>query len=416
MHDLVKAALAAVCRFFRAAAVRFLCMPVRLFSALTLTLSLVLVSCGGVGTGGTGTFAIGPITGLGSIFVSGVRFDDSAAEVRNDDGVSLTPSALQIGMTVAVEAGATSAAAGDTVAQATRVTLNSEIMGPASAIDSASGTLTVLGQRVRVTSGTVFDPSMLAGLSSLVSGQVLQIYGFYDGFAGSYTATRIESAQGASLWRLRGALSEVDAVATTLRVGQATLGYGSAANVPADLATAVAERRTVRLRLAPEMRAPGRFEILSFAASPDALGDVDDFRVSGTVTALASSTRFSIAGVPVDAAAAVVQGATRLKIGALAQARGPSRGGVVQAVTVLLPEENSFLNGFAFQGAIERLDMTAQTLVIKGTTIWWGRPQPQELAVLPAGSKLSELAVGRQIRVRAVNANSRLEATLINLQ
>ena len=73
-------------------------------------------------------------------------------------------------------------------------------------------------------------------------------------------------------------------------------------------------------------------------------------------------------------------------------------------------------NGFAFQGAIERLDMTAQTLVIKGTTIWWGRPQPQELAVLPAGSKLSELAVGRQIRVRAVNANSRLEATLINLQ
>jgi hypothetical protein len=49
MHDLVKAALAAVCRFFGAAAVRFLCMPVRLFSALTL--SLVLVSCGGVGTG-----------------------------------------------------------------------------------------------------------------------------------------------------------------------------------------------------------------------------------------------------------------------------------------------------------------------------------------------------------------------------
>jgi hypothetical protein len=51
MHDLVKAALAAVCRFFGAASGRFLCMPVRLFSALTLTLSLVLVSCGGVGTG-----------------------------------------------------------------------------------------------------------------------------------------------------------------------------------------------------------------------------------------------------------------------------------------------------------------------------------------------------------------------------
>ena len=87
-----------------------------------------------------------------------------------------------------------------------------------------------------------------------------------------------------------------------------------------------------------------------------------------------------------------------------------------RSLGITLALDVDFLNGFAFQGAIERLDMTAQTFVIKGTTIWWGRPQPQELAVLPAGSKLSELAVGRQIRVRAVNANSRLEATLINLQ
>ena len=389
-------------------------MPTRLL--LPLMLSLVFVSCGGVGTGGTGTFASGSITGLGSVFVSGIRFDDSAAEVRNEDGVSLTSSALQLGVTVSVEAGPVSTTAVDTVAQATRVTVTSEITGPASLVNTGSGTLTVLGQPVRVTAGTALGPGISAGLSSVASGQVLQIYGFYDGSAASYTATRIESVQGAASWRLHGPLLGLDAAAKTLRMGQATLGFGNAANVPADLAVAVAERRTVRLNLMPQMYGSDRFEVLSFAAAVNAISDVDEFRVSGAITALTSPMLFSINGVPVNASAAVVQGANRLKLGALAQARGQALGGVVQAVTVLLPEENSFLNSFALQGEVERLDLTAQTLVIKGTTIWWGRPQPQELAVLPAGSNLGELAVGRQIRVRAVNANNRLEATIINLQ
>ncbi|MGE5115419.1 MAG: hypothetical protein ACM3N6_02890, partial [Betaproteobacteria bacterium] len=46
-----------------------------------------LVSCGGgVGTGGTGSYGSGPVSGFGSIFVGDIEFDDSAAAIVDDDG------------------------------------------------------------------------------------------------------------------------------------------------------------------------------------------------------------------------------------------------------------------------------------------------------------------------------------------
>jgi hypothetical protein len=49
-------------------------------------------------------------------------------------------------------------------------------------------------------------------------------------------------------------------------------------------------------------------------------------------------------------------------------------------------------------------------------TIWYGRPVPDELALLPLGSQLDRLQPGVKLRVRAVQASNRLEATLINFE
>ena len=55
--------------------------------ALTTAIALGLSACGGggdvagVGQGGTGAFSVGPITGLGSIIVNGIRYDDSRASI-----------------------------------------------------------------------------------------------------------------------------------------------------------------------------------------------------------------------------------------------------------------------------------------------------------------------------------------------
>ena len=48
--------------------------------ATVLAIPLLMAGCGGgVGTGGTGTYAAGPITGFGSVIVNDIRFDDGAA-------------------------------------------------------------------------------------------------------------------------------------------------------------------------------------------------------------------------------------------------------------------------------------------------------------------------------------------------
>jgi hypothetical protein len=67
-----------------------------------------LAACGGGGdstaapTGTTSTpssvYAAGPITGFGSVIVNGVRFDDSAATITDDDGRTLAESELHLGM------------------------------------------------------------------------------------------------------------------------------------------------------------------------------------------------------------------------------------------------------------------------------------------------------------------------------
>ena len=70
--------------------------------AAVLLSSGLLSSCGGVGVGGTGTYGSGPISGFGSIWVAGVRFIDTTAEVIDEDGQQLMVSDLKLGATVTV--------------------------------------------------------------------------------------------------------------------------------------------------------------------------------------------------------------------------------------------------------------------------------------------------------------------------
>ena len=78
---------------------------------LLSTLMAALVSCGGIsdstttgglpGTGGTGIYATGQITGFGSIILSQLKFDDQNATVHID-GVGSDPSDLRLGMVASV--------------------------------------------------------------------------------------------------------------------------------------------------------------------------------------------------------------------------------------------------------------------------------------------------------------------------
>ena len=117
-----------------------------------------LAACGGgVGTGGTGAFASGPITGFGSIIVNDVHYDERMARIEDDDGSLRDRADLRLGTVVEVD----SDDGAQRPAWRRRVRITSERIGRVDAV--AANTLTVNGLPVRFNAGTVFDESFSGG-------------------------------------------------------------------------------------------------------------------------------------------------------------------------------------------------------------------------------------------------------------
>src|SRR4249920_3398790 len=106
--------------------------------------TLVIACGGGVGSGGTGAFASGPITGFGSIVVEDIHFDESAARIDDDDGDDRQRSDLHLGTMVEVQSGEIR----DGAATASQVRIVSALIG--SVQSAGSGTLVVNGQSVQI--------------------------------------------------------------------------------------------------------------------------------------------------------------------------------------------------------------------------------------------------------------------------
>src|SRR6267378_2649437 len=93
---------------------------------------LLAVSCGGGGDmpAPNQAFTQGTITGFGSIIVNGIRFDDSSAQVSDDDGQPQARNELKLGMTVEVDS--TKIDRGSNSAKANSVRFGAAIVGPVS--------------------------------------------------------------------------------------------------------------------------------------------------------------------------------------------------------------------------------------------------------------------------------------------
>src|SRR2546429_2841283 len=131
------------------------CDMKREFTTIVAAAILLLASCGGPtqlgGIQGSGSpvVAYGPIAGFGSIFVNGVEYATSNAQIRIDDQPG-TESQLLVGQVVTVVGSVNS---DGTTGTATQVTSSGDVAGPLTHIDNAGGTVVVLGPtdwRVRV--------------------------------------------------------------------------------------------------------------------------------------------------------------------------------------------------------------------------------------------------------------------------
>ncbi|HHJ13793.1 MAG TPA: hypothetical protein ENJ79_05355 [Gammaproteobacteria bacterium] len=163
-------------------------MSMSIRSLLLAGLLSLLASCGGgsggtttAGIGGTGKIASGTITGFGSIFVNGVRYDIDNADITVDeDNINKSQADLHIGMVVTV-VGTANATSGT----ATTVTYDSVVEGPVTgltpSVDGLSQTFSVLGVSARIDQATVFDnndPEFT--FSSIADNDLVKLSGFFD--------------------------------------------------------------------------------------------------------------------------------------------------------------------------------------------------------------------------------------------
>lgn len=377
-------------------------------------LVLALASCGGgVGTGGTGgdasAYAAGPITGFGSVFVGGVRFDDSAAAVEDADGSSRTRDDLRLGMTVEIDSSAISTdSSGGDIASATRIHYESEIQGLVGLVNTSAGSFTVLGQTVLVDAATVFDERISGGLAGLSTGQGVEVYAIFDTAALRYRATRVEPSSLGSGLRLRGPVRLLDTGAQTLTVGSSSYSWAGATGVPAGLAVGA----YVRLRLALDS---GRWAVRSFGAAPRVVPDGDGVKVEGLVSSFTSTAAFSVNGRVVDASTATLlpPGTTGLVAGARVEVTGVVRGGVFVASQVKVVSDSDLADrGFDLIGAITAVNLVQSTITLRGVTVSTARSDLR----IDNGSLVS-LVVGQAVEVKGgLAADGRtLEATRIKI-
>lgn len=355
--------------------------------ALILSMALTLAGCGGVDSGGTGgSSAVGPISGLGSIIVNGVRFDDAAALVTDDDGQSLPRSRLKLGVLVSVDGSSVSVSGSERVATASRIRVTSDLIGTVQAIDAQNRTITVLQQTVRVTAATVFDDLLPLGLDSLSPGLTIEVYGRTDPVTGRYVATRIELCASPAFHVIRG---QVDGVGN----GTATIGTVSldTSGLSAADAALIVPGRVVRVRLQP-----GTLRAISAAQGERTLSDSEESFLEGRITRFDSATSFEVDGQQVDATrASFPDGSSALGLGQRVSVEGASRGGVLIATSVEIEDdEDSATSLFELHGPIDAIDTTARVLQLKGVAVDYSGSVAFENGVE------ADLVLGRRIEVK----------------
>ena len=368
--------------------------------ATALTATVLAVGCGGGGgvdTGGTGTstaFSSGRISGFGSIIVNGIRFDDSSARVYDDDGVAHERGDLKLGMVTDVNAGAVTVdvASGLSNSKATEIRYGSEIKGPVQALNVAAGTLTVIGQSVKVDAATVFE-DLPNGLASVQAGNLLEIYGFLDRSSGNFTATRIERKLALPSYKVVGPISALDTGAKTFAIGSATISYSNINALPA-LSNGLNVRAT--LQTTPK---GNLWTATALSGNAPVVADGTQTELEGFITDFVSASNFKVAGVAINASGSVLfknGNAAQLSNGVRIEVEGVTRAGVLAASQIDVKTKGGGDQEFQLFGAIESVNAATQSFVLRGITVSYSASTRID------NGSAANLVVGASVEVRGV--------------
>jgi hypothetical protein len=332
-----------------------------------------LVACGGGGGGAAATDSLpvaasaptslalgsssveGTITGFGSVVIDGQRYPDTGATVDIGNNPALktagTLGDLRTGMRVQAELK-------DGVLQ--NLTVNFALVGTLSAVNAATGTLTVFGQTINTSSSSGSSgssaqlPTVLDGFSALtqlVVGDLVKVAGSVAS-DGSIAATRIERRlkDGSELFRLSGAVQGLDSTAKRFTLSgnsSVTVDYSQAKLLPSGVLVENGKLVSVLATAAPVVTG-GQTVLMASAIEVKSrkLPDGRDVSIGGQISDFQSLASLRIGDVVVDASAAVLKDGTvaaDLVNGAQALAQGSLSSGVLKAASLKVFKQDTAL-------------------------------------------------------------------------
>lgn len=373
------------------------------FTRRTLLLGMVgtaveLTGCGGGGadiaglsSGGTGSFTSGTISGLGSIIVNGIRYNDDNANVilRDDDNNTAFGRALKVGMVVAIQGSSVTAATtvnGTSTATATKISCDSEWQGPVSNIGANS--FDMLGLTVDVLASTVFD-GVVTQLSGLTTSHFVEVHGYVDQTTGHLQATYVEaSSTQPTQYKLSGVVNNFDAVNRTFKLGTTTqassqISWDGNTRVPSTWSDGV----FVRVKMTPLLLAT-QIRLQTSPLTQLNGSDGRDAEIHGLISAYQSNANFTVNGLTVDASTARIAGGT-LAVGVRVEIHGSISNGVLVATKVETPSNTDVASRtFEFHGTVSALDVNAQTFVLHGLTFQYNGSTSMSGITLANGLRL----------------------------
>ncbi len=398
--------------------------------SLLAAICLSLAACGGggssntaaaPGTGGTGSYTIGPISGFGSIIINGVRYDDSSASVQTEDGDSsdddkgsLAPDDLKLGMisVVAGENYQASSNGGLATSNATKIYLSNELRGPMVYPTTSATSFSLLQQTIEVNAGTVF--ANVANLAAATSGNCayVEVYAFYNTNNHSYTATRVEcKTTQPTDYRIFGPASSV--VSNSFAINGLTI---STTNLASSDKSAVTEGSSVRVRLSTTLSGnqstASRLRVGTPVATTTARTFSGESELEGLIETYTSNAEFTVNGVSVVTNSSTVFESLALRKGLRVEVNGTLSNGVLTAKKVSIEDDSELNTEIEAVGAVSNLSNSG------GTTSFTLTTSSQRVFTVTYVGTVARIANTKHVEVHgdlATNSNTAIVAKTVEV-
>jgi len=390
-----------------------------------------LVACGGGGGGSASALSTsttakaafsGPIAGIGSIVVNGVRFETVGVTVEDSDdiyGSSAFNSSLTLGMTVALGGDVDETALTGTP---TKIRVIGGIRGKVSALTGTTIT-TLNGQTVNVDSNTVYA-GLRANLASLSpNNDYVEIYGIPQA-NGDFLATRVVSSSSltqSNKLAIRGTIDSIPSAnsyvvrtsstatvsvacdpnatpACSIRPSGATLvaASGSVAGTPVRVVAADTTSLNGSVLTAVKIQSLSPEQLTAFSGVTASYA-----KIKGYTTQIGSD--WYVGGIKVT-------GYTFASVGQFVEVKGTWAGSVLQA-TKVETESDRAIGGSAykneFYGAVS--GKSGNTFVVQGVTV-------DASSATFSGGTLSALSNGDYVEVKGSLSNGTLTAVKVEVK